>query len=180
MSSNMQRQAVPISQSEKCIVGTGLECQVALDFGVLAVAEHEGKIIYIDTDKIFLLGNGDTLSIPLVIYQRSNKILVCIKKLKLRERKGQAGGQWVGEIEVWALEGFGVAYILQKMLTYKSDHISARQEVPGTTIIGRTIPKPEDAPESFQFLVRELRSLALKLKHFLVSEKNLQINRKDA
>jgi len=72
MSSNMQRQAVPLSQSEKCIVGTGLERQVARNSGVLAIAEHEGKIIYTDTDKIILSGNGDTLSIPLVMYQRSN------------------------------------------------------------------------------------------------------------
>ncbi|KAK6934642.1 Coiled-coil domain-containing protein 22 [Dillenia turbinata] len=85
----------------------------------------------------------------------------------LRGRAKQ-GGQRVGEMEVWALEGFGVAHILQEMLTYKSDHIRARQEVLGTTIIGGTIPNPEDAPESFRLLVRELRSLALELNHFLV------------
>ncbi|CAL5182429.1 unnamed protein product [Lathyrus oleraceus] len=89
------------------------------------------------------------------------------------------GGQRVGEMEVWALEGFGVAHILQEMLTYKSDHIKARQEVLGTTIIGGTIPKPVDAPESFRLLVRELRSLALELNHFLVSEKDFQIQRKE-
>ncbi|KAJ4699635.1 DNA-directed RNA polymerase subunit beta, partial [Melia azedarach] len=73
MSSNMQRQAVPLSRSEKCIVGTGLERQVALDSGVPAIAEHEGKIIYTDIDKIVLSGNGNTISIPLILYQRSNK-----------------------------------------------------------------------------------------------------------
>ncbi|KAG9438695.1 hypothetical protein H6P81_021354 [Aristolochia fimbriata] len=93
---------------------------------------------------------------------------------------GQARGQRVGEMEVWALEGFGVAHILQEMLTYKSDHIRARQEVLGTMIIGGTIPNTEDAPESFRLLVRELRSLALELNHFLVSEKNLQIHREEA
>ncbi|THF98475.1 hypothetical protein TEA_005970 [Camellia sinensis var. sinensis] len=66
----------------------------------------------------------------------------------LRGRAKQ-GGQRVGEMEVWALKGFGVAHILQEMLTCKSDHIRARQEVLGTTIIGGTIPNPEDAPESF-------------------------------
>ncbi|MBA0620309.1 hypothetical protein Godav_006056, partial [Gossypium davidsonii] len=45
MSSNMQRQAVPLFHFEKCIVGTGLECQVALDSGVPAIADQEGKII---------------------------------------------------------------------------------------------------------------------------------------
>ncbi|KAL0277942.1 UNVERIFIED_CONTAM: DNA-directed RNA polymerase subunit beta [Sesamum radiatum] len=226
MSSNMQRQAVPLSRSEKCIVGTGLERQAALDSGALALAERGGKIIYIDTDKILFSGNGDTLSIPLVMYQRSNKntcmhqkpqgpvnkqrirgepeypgksrifdgrtgnpfeqpviigkpyILKLIHQVddKIHGRssghyalvtqqplRGRAkqGGQRVGEMEVWALEGFGVAHILQEMLTYKSDHIRARQKVLGTTIIGGTIPNPEDAPESFRLLVRELRSLAL-------------------
>nr|WVH38587.1 RNA polymerase beta subunit [Schlechtendalia luzulifolia] len=89
------------------------------------------------------------------------------------------GGQRVGEMEVWALEGFGAAFILQEMLTYKSDHIRARQEVFGTIIIGGPIPNLEDAPESFRLLVRELRSLALDLNHFLVSEKTFQINRKE-
>ncbi|KAK9049601.1 hypothetical protein SSX86_031430 [Deinandra increscens subsp. villosa] len=83
-------------------------------------------------------------------------------------------------MEVWALEGFGVAYILQEMLTYKSDHIRARQEVLGTIIFGGRIPTPEDAPESFRLFVRELRSLALELNHFLVSEKTFQLNRKEA
>nr|QDF64542.1 acetyl-CoA carboxylase carboxyltransferase beta subunit [Teucrium stocksianum subsp. stocksianum] len=69
-------------------------------------------------------------------------------------------------LEEQALEGFGVAQILQEMLTYKSDHIRARQEVLGTTIIGGTIPNPEDAPESFRLLVRELRSLAMELNHY--------------
>ncbi|KAJ6932335.1 RNA polymerase beta chain [Populus alba x Populus x berolinensis] len=82
-------------------------------------------------------------------------------------------------MEVWALEGFGVSNILQEMLTSKSDHIRARQEVLGATISGRTIPEPEDAPKSFPLLVRELRSLALELKHFLISEKNFQINGKE-
>ncbi|KAK8955811.1 DNA-directed RNA polymerase subunit beta [Platanthera guangdongensis] len=45
------------------------------------------------------------------------------------------------------------------MLTYKSNHITARQEVLGATIIGSTVPNPESAPESFRLLVRELRSL---------------------
>ncbi|KAK1576464.1 hypothetical protein Q3G72_014074 [Acer saccharum] len=62
MSSNMQRQAVPLSRSEKCIVGTGLERQVALDSGVTAIAEHEGKVLYTDIDKIILSGNGDTIA----------------------------------------------------------------------------------------------------------------------
>nr|YP_010392340.1 RNA polymerase beta subunit [Campanula pallida]UPX07948.1 RNA polymerase beta subunit [Campanula pallida] len=113
------------------------------------------------------------------IHGRSSGHYALVTQQPLRGRAKQ-GGQRVGEMEVWALEGFGVAHILQEMLTYKSDHIKARQEVLGTTIIGGTILKPEDAPESFRLLVRELRSLALELNQFLVSEKNFQINRKEA
>nr|YP_010186948.1 RNA polymerase beta subunit [Dasymalla teckiana]QVL24611.1 RNA polymerase beta subunit [Dasymalla teckiana] len=113
------------------------------------------------------------------IHGRSSGPYALVTQQPVRGRAKQ-GGQRVGEMEVWALEGFGVAHILQEMLTYKSDHIRTRQEVLGTTIIGGTIPNPEDAPESFRLLVRELRSLALELNNFLVSEKNFQINRKEA
>nr|YP_010265919.1 RNA polymerase beta subunit [Euonymus europaeus]UHY94777.1 RNA polymerase beta subunit [Euonymus europaeus] len=113
------------------------------------------------------------------IHGRSSGHYALVTQQPLRGRAKQ-GGQRIGEMEVWALEGFGVSHILQEMLTYKSDHIKARQEVLGTTIVGGTIPKPEDAPESFRLIVRELRSLALELNHFFVSEKNFQINRKEA
>ena len=83
-------------------------------------------------------------------------------------------------MEVWALEGFGVSHILQEMLTYKSDHMRAREGLLGTMLSGRAVPKPKGAPESFRLLVRELRSLALELNHFLVSEKNFRITRKVA
>nr|YP_009994042.1 RNA polymerase beta subunit [Corydalis inopinata]QNO35817.1 RNA polymerase beta subunit [Corydalis inopinata] len=110
---------------------------------------------------------------------RSSGPYALVTQQPLKGRANQ-GGQRVGEMEVWALEGFGVAHILQEMLTYKSDHIRARQEVVGTILSGGALPKPEDAPESFRLLVRELRSLALELNHFLVSEKNFQITRKEA
>ncbi|KAL8477363.1 hypothetical protein ACS0TY_029604 [Phlomoides rotata] len=93
MSSNMQRQAVPLSRSEKCIVGTGLERQAALDSGALAIAERGGKIIYIDTDKILFSGNGDTLSISLVMYQRSNKNTCMHQKTRVQRGKCIKKGQ---------------------------------------------------------------------------------------
>nr|QXE45759.1 RNA polymerase beta subunit [Haloragodendron glandulosum] len=113
------------------------------------------------------------------IHGRSSGHYALVTQQPLRGR-AKRGGQRVGEMEVWALEGFGVAYILQEMLTYKSDHIRARRKVLGTTLIGGTILNPGDAPESFRLLVRELRSLALELNHFFVSEKNFQINKKEA
>nr|YP_010868847.1 RNA polymerase beta subunit [Vanilla somae]WGU45569.1 RNA polymerase beta subunit [Vanilla somae] len=112
------------------------------------------------------------------IHGRSSGHYALVTQQPLRGRSRQ-GGQRVGEMEVWALEGFGVAHILQEMLTYKSDHIIARQEVFSAMIMEGTVPKPEGAPESFRLLVRELRSLALELNHFLISEKNFQINRKE-
>ncbi|KAL4190797.1 hypothetical protein AMTRI_Chr07g26510 [Amborella trichopoda] len=105
------------------------------------------------------------------IHGRSSGHYAIVTQQPLRGRAKQ-GGQRVGEMEVWALEGFGVARILQEMLTYKSDHIRARQELLGTMIIGGKIPKPEGAHESFRLLFRELRSLALDLKDFLVFENN--------
>nr|YP_009433796.1 RNA polymerase beta subunit [Hypolytrum nemorum]ANP26010.1 RNA polymerase beta subunit [Hypolytrum nemorum] len=113
------------------------------------------------------------------IHGRSTGPYTLVTQQPLRGRANQ-GGQRVGEMEVWALEGFGVAHILQEMLTYKSDHIRARKEVLNTMLIGGRAPNPDDdVPESFRVLVRELRSLALELNYFLVSEKNFQIHRKE-
>nr|DBA09235.1 TPA_asm: RNA polymerase beta subunit [Corydalis lupinoides] len=151
--------------------------------------EYPGK------SRIFDGRTGDAFEQPVIIgkpyilklihqvddkfHGRSSGPYALVTQQPLKGRANQ-GGQRVGEMEVWALEGFGVAHILQEMLTYKSDHIRARQEVVGTTLRGGALPKPEDAPESFRLLVRELRSLALELNHFLVSEKNFQIHRKEA
>nr|YP_009339172.1 RNA polymerase beta subunit [Pelargonium spinosum]API85129.1 RNA polymerase beta subunit [Pelargonium spinosum]ARU80443.1 RpoB [Pelargonium spinosum] len=96
--------------------------------------------------------------------------------------RARRGGQRVGEMEVWALQGLGVAHILQEMLTYKSDHLRTRNQIFGTLLLGGALPKPEpeDVPESFRLLVRELRALSLELNHFLVSKKNFQMNRTEA
>nr|BBF90919.1 RNA polymerase beta chain [Lepidothamnus intermedius] len=93
--------------------------------------------------------------------------------------KSRRGGQRVGEMEVWALEGFGVAYILHEMLTLKSDHIDGRKKILGAILTGEPIPKPDTTPESFRLLIRELRSLALELNHAIISGKDFQIDRKE-
>nr|YP_010981709.1 RNA polymerase beta subunit [Lygodium circinatum]UYR96082.1 RNA polymerase beta subunit [Lygodium circinatum] len=90
--------------------------------------------------------------------------------LKGRSRRG---GQRVGEMEVWALEGFGVSHTLQEMLTIKSDHIQARYKVLGAIMTGKPVPKPDTSPESFRLLVRELRSMGLNLEHNLILEGGL-------
>ncbi|KAJ3674218.1 hypothetical protein LUZ61_022003 [Rhynchospora tenuis] len=93
MSSNMQRQAVPLSQSEKCIVGTGLEGQTAVDSGFSVIAEHQGKVFFTDNHKILLSRNGDTLSIPLVKYQGSNKKTLIHQKPRVQGGKCVKRGQ---------------------------------------------------------------------------------------
>ena len=74
--------------------------------------------------------------------------------------KAQQGGQRFGEMEVWALEAFGCAYILQELLTVKSDDMQGRNEALNAIVKGKAIPRP-GTPESFKVLMRELQSLGL-------------------
>nr|YP_009582601.1 RNA polymerase beta subunit [Selaginella lyallii]QBL02065.1 RNA polymerase beta subunit [Selaginella lyallii] len=85
--------------------------------------------------------------------------------------RSKQGGQRVGEMEVWALEGFGVSTILHEMLTMKSDHFGARRKVVSAIVSGEPVCGPgTTAPESFQLLVRELRCLALDLDLAVIDE----------
>jgi DNA-directed RNA polymerase subunit beta len=77
--------------------------------------------------------------------------------------KAQFGGQRVGEMEVWALEAYGAAYILQEMLTIKSDNISGRNEIYSAIVKG-TMDFNPGLPESFNVLVKELKSLVLNME----------------
>jgi DNA-directed RNA polymerase subunit beta len=74
--------------------------------------------------------------------------------------KAQLGGQRFGEMEVWALEGYGSAYTLQEMLTIKSDDVLGRSSTFESIIRGRRIKKPT-IPASFNVLMNEIRSLGL-------------------
>ena len=74
--------------------------------------------------------------------------------------KALFGGQRFGEMEVWALEGYGAAYALQEMLTVKSDDFSGRTKMYEAIIKGDFPPQP-GVPESFKVLVKELQALAL-------------------
>jgi DNA-directed RNA polymerase subunit beta len=77
--------------------------------------------------------------------------------------KAQFGGQRFGEMEVWALEAYGAANILQELLTLKSDDIVGRAKAYEAIVKGDNVPKP-GIPESFNVLVNELRGLGLELK----------------
>ncbi|MDG1900654.1 MAG: DNA-directed RNA polymerase subunit beta [Bacteroidales bacterium] len=76
--------------------------------------------------------------------------------------KAQFGGQRFGEMEVWALEAFGAANILQEILTVKSDDVTGRAKAYETIVKGEAMPTPS-VPESFNVLVHELRGLGLEL-----------------
>ncbi|MCD6556751.1 MAG: DNA-directed RNA polymerase subunit beta [Bacteroidales bacterium] len=74
--------------------------------------------------------------------------------------KAQFGGQRFGEMEVWALEAYGAANILQEMLTIKSDDVVGRAKAYEAIVKGKTLPKP-GVPESFKVILHELRGLGL-------------------
>lgn len=74
--------------------------------------------------------------------------------------KAQGGGQRFGEMEVWALEGYGAAYTLREMLTIKSDDILGRSQT-FDSIIKNEVIKPPNSPASFNVLLNYLRGLAL-------------------
>jgi DNA-directed RNA polymerase subunit beta len=74
--------------------------------------------------------------------------------------KAQFGGQRFGEMEVWALEAYGAAYILQELLTAKSDDVYGRTKIYEAIVKGEAAIEP-GVPESFNVLVRELQALCL-------------------
>ena len=77
--------------------------------------------------------------------------------------KAQFGGQRFGEMEVWALEAYGAANVLQEILTVKSDDVVGRVKTYEAIVKGENIPDP-GVPESFKVLIKELQSLALDVK----------------
>lgn len=77
--------------------------------------------------------------------------------------KAQFGGQRFGEMEVWALEGYGAAYTLQELLTVKSDDVTGRTRIYETIVKGEDVFNP-GTPESFNVLIKELQSLALNVE----------------
>ncbi len=76
--------------------------------------------------------------------------------------KAQFGGQHFGEMEVWALEAFGAAHILQEILTIKSDDVVGRTKTYEAIVKGDNLPLP-GIPESFNVLMHELKGLGLNI-----------------
>jgi DNA-directed RNA polymerase subunit beta len=77
--------------------------------------------------------------------------------------KAQYGGQRMGEMEVWALEAYGVAYALQELLTVKSDDVAGRTRIYEAIVKGQNT-LDAGMPESFSVLMNELRGLCLDMR----------------
>ena len=88
--------------------------------------------------------------------------------------KAQFGGQRFGEMEIWALEAYGAAHILQEILTVKSDDIVGRVKTYESIVKGTNISEP-GIPEAFKVLLKELQSLALDMKVLTESKEELAI-----
>jgi len=84
--------------------------------------------------------------------------------------KAQFGGQRFGEMEVWALEAYGAAFILQELLTAKSDDVYGRTKIYEAIVKGEAAMEP-GVPESFNVLIRELQSLCLDVELIKATEK---------
>ena len=88
--------------------------------------------------------------------------------------KAQFGGQRFGEMEVWALEAYGAAHILQEILTVKSDDVVGRVRAYEAIVKGENIPEP-GIPESFKVLIKELQSLCLDVKVLTEEEQEIEV-----
>jgi len=86
--------------------------------------------------------------------------------------KAQFGGQRFGEMEVWALEAYGAAYILQELLTAKSDDVYGRTKIYEAIVKGEAAIEP-GVPESFNVLIRELQSLCLDVELMKTAERRM-------
>jgi len=137
-----------------------------------------GKMVLIDgrTGKEFenpiTVGNAYMLKlIHLVdnkIHARATGPYSLITQQPLRG-KAQHGGQRFGEMEVWALEGFGAAFTLKELLTIKSDDMKGRNDTLNAIVRGHPIPK-FGIPESFKVLLQELRSIGLDMSAYKIEK----------
>nr|YP_010276962.1 RNA polymerase subunit beta [Thalassionema bacillare]UHY40485.1 RNA polymerase subunit beta [Thalassionema bacillare]UHY40872.1 RNA polymerase subunit beta [Thalassionema bacillare]UHY41130.1 RNA polymerase subunit beta [Thalassionema bacillare] len=143
-----------------------------------------GKMVLLDgrTGKEFenpvTVGNAYMLKlIHLVddkIHARSTGPYSLITQQPLRG-KAQHGGQRFGEMEVWALEGFGASFTLKELLTIKSDDMEGRNETLNVIVKGQKISK-FGIPESFKVLLQELRSIGLDMSTYKLERFSSPIN----
>jgi DNA-directed RNA polymerase subunit beta len=139
-----------------------------------------GKIVLIDGrtgqefDNPVTVGNAYMLKLIHLVddkmHARATGPYSLITQQPLRG-KAQHGGQRFGEMEVWALEGFGAAFTLKELLTIKSDDMEGRNETLNAIVKGQKIPK-FGIPESFKVLLQELRSIGLDMNTYKIEKFN--------
>lgn len=137
-----------------------------------------GKIVLIDGrtgqefDNPVTVGNAYMLKLIHLVddkmHARATGPYSLITQQPLRG-KAQHGGQRFGEMEVWALEGFGAAFTLKELLTIKSDDMEGRNETLNAIVKGQPIPK-FGIPESFKVLLQELRSIGLDMNTYKIEK----------
>ena len=137
-----------------------------------------GKMVLIDGrtgqefDNPITVGNAYMLKLIHLVddkmHARSTGPYSLITQQPLRG-KAQHGGQRFGEMEVWALEGFGAAFTLKELLTIKSDDMEGRNETLNAIVKGQQIPK-FGIPESFKVLLQELRSIGLDMSTYKIEK----------
>jgi len=122
-----------------------------------------------------LVGYAYILKLMHLVKDKINSRLIgpysAITKQPIRG-KSRKGGQRFGEMEIWALEGFGASYLLQEIVTIKSDDLTCRSQTLIALMVGSFTPEPS-CPESLKILVLELQSLALDIKIFSHGNKTL-------
>jgi len=102
------------------------------------------------------------------IHARSTGPYTMITQQPLRG-KSRKGGQRVGEMEVWAFQGFGAAYTLQELLTLKSDHVEGRSRAVQNLIKGQPVPFYSNVSDCLRTFIRELWSLGLNTRELVIS-----------
>ncbi|MFC1700059.1 DNA-directed RNA polymerase subunit beta [Patescibacteria group bacterium] len=150
------------------------------------IEDELGKAGYPVTGKMKLIDGrtGEYFDNPIVVGSAYILKLVHMSEEKMHARatgpyslitqqplggKAQFGGQRFGEMEVWALESYGAAHILQEMLTIKSDDMLGRVQAYSAMVQGNEIPGPT-VPETFKLLIRKLNGLGLALEAYSVEK----------
>ncbi|MFH1997781.1 MAG: DNA-directed RNA polymerase subunit beta [Patescibacteria group bacterium] len=138
-----------------------------------AVALHDGKIGEQYDNKV-VVGYNYILKLSHMVEDKAHQRSIGPYSLITQQPlggKAQFGGQRFGEMEVWALEGYGAAHTLQEILTIKSDDVPGRSKAYESIIKGEEIQN-KNVPESFNVLMRELKGLCLDVELLNLDKKD--------
>lgn len=127
-------------------------------------------------EKPILVGYAYILKLMHMVEDKINSRLTGPYTLILKQPvrgKSRNGGQRVGEMEVWAIEGYGAAYTLQEILTIKSDDLENRTKILYCLIKNKRFPEP-NIPEAFKTLILEIQCLCIDIN--ILSKRNIKFH----